>query len=94
MRYLVCSVTSGRNIDRMRYWLVSDFWRKLFYGHGCRPDGSMETFVQSDRRVWRWGAEIVGAGEDVGFARVTSLGRPRDRCCSCSLGHGHAFIIA
>lgn len=45
----------------------------------------METCVQSDRRVRRWGAEIVGAGEDVGFARVTCLGRPRDRCCSCSL---------
>ena len=50
-----------------------------------------ETCVQSDCRVWRRGAEIVGAGEDVGFARMTVLGRPRDRCCSCFLGTSSHF---
>ena len=32
------------------------------------------------------GAEIVGAGEDVGFARVTFLGRARDRLLFLFLG--------
>ena len=95
MRYLLSPVTSGRNIDRMRYWLVSDFWRKfIFTAMNAGRMVAWETSVQSDRRVRRWGAEIVGAGEDIGFARVASLGRPRDRCWSYSLGHRHTFIRA
>ena len=42
-RYLLSSVTSGRNVDRMRHWLVSDCWDRLinFHGHECSRDGSM-----------------------------------------------------
>ena len=67
----------GRKVDRMRHWLVSGC---CSYGHECSRDGSMRNNCAIRSQNFGDGAwNQLAAVDDVGFARVAVLGRPRQR---------------